>query len=38
MEQRQQTLPARSIIEVLNETFAVYGKHFRKFIGLVAVV
>jgi hypothetical protein len=38
MEQRQQTLPARSIVEVLNETFSVYGKQFRKFIGLVAVV
>lgn len=38
MDQHKQIMPRRSIAGVLNETFAVYGKHFGKFISLVALV
>ncbi len=31
-------LPARSLGEILNETFVVYGRHFRQFAGVAAVV
>lgn len=32
------TLPERSLGDVLNETFVIYGRHFRKFLGLAAAV
>ncbi len=30
--------PARSLGELLNETFAIYGKRFKRIIGLVALI
>ena len=36
--ERPRALPTRSLGELLNETFAIYGRHFWPFIGLVAVV
>ena len=38
MEQRPQTLPARNLGALLDETFAIYGRHLWRFITLVAVV
>ena len=38
MKQHTQTLPTRTLGELLNETFAVYGRHLWAFIGLAAVV
>jgi hypothetical protein len=32
------SLPARDLGGILNETFVVYGRHFRQFAGLAAVV
>jgi hypothetical protein len=34
----EQSLPARGIGGILNETFVIYGRHFRQFAGLAAVV
>ena len=34
----EKPLPARGIGGILNETFVIYGRHFRQFAGLVAVV
>lgn len=36
--ERPQTLPARTLGELLNETFAIYRNHFWRFIGLAALV
>ena len=38
MEQEFQAVRARTLGELLNETFVVYGSHFWRFIGLAAVV
>ena len=38
LEHRASTLSPRSLKSLLDETFAVYGMHFWRFIGLVAVV
>ena len=38
VERQSSTLPARSLGDVLNETFAVYVRHFRRFIALAAVI
>ena len=27
-------LPERSLGDILNETFVIYGRHFAKFLGL----
>lgn len=32
MESNQSTLPSRSLGDLLNETFALYGRHFRQFV------
>ena len=37
-ERQSSILPARSLGDVLNETFVVYVRHFWRFIGLAAVV
>ena len=37
-EDLESSLPARGVGEILNETFVVYGRHFRQFAGLAAVV
>ncbi|MDP6455802.1 MAG: hypothetical protein QF898_21190, partial [SAR202 cluster bacterium] len=34
----ESTLPERGLGDILNETFVIYGRHFRKFLGLAAVV
>ena len=38
VELRQRALPARSVGDLLNETFVIYGRHLWRFIALVAVV
>ena len=38
MEEQARSLPARTLGDLLNETFAIYGKHFRHLLGLMAVV
>ena len=38
MAQRQETILPRTLGDLLNETFSIYGKHFWRFIGLVAIV
>ena len=38
MEHRPQTLPARNLGDLLEETFAIYGRHLWRLITLVAVV
>ena len=38
LEERRGTLPERTLGDLLNETFAIYGKNFRQIIGLVAVI
>ena len=38
VEQRERALPARSLGDLLNETFVIYAKHLWRFIALVAVV
>ena len=38
MTQRQETILPRKLGDLLNETFSIYGKHFWRFIGLVALV
>lgn len=38
MGERPRTLPERNLGDLLNETFAIYGRHFWQFIGLVAAV
>lgn len=37
-EELERSLPVRSLGEILNETFVVYGRHFRQFAGLAAAV
>ncbi|MCH7744918.1 MAG: hypothetical protein IIC84_02465 [Chloroflexi bacterium] len=38
MAQRQETILPRTLGDLLSETFSIYGKHFWRFIGLVALV
>ncbi len=38
MEDHRNNLPARGLGDILNETFAIYGKHFRRLLALVAIV
>ena len=38
MDDVESTLPERGLGDILNETFVIYGRHFRKFLGLAAVV
>ena len=38
MDSRPGDFPERSLSEILNETFVIYGKHFWKLLGLSAVV
>lgn len=38
MQEGKRTLPARTVGDLLNETFVVYGRHFWSFIVLAAVV
>ena len=38
MDDAAPTFPERSLGDILNETFKIYGRHFRKFLGLAAVV
>ena len=38
MEDHRNSLPARGLGDLLNETFAIYGKHFRRLLALVAIV
>ena len=38
VEVGSRALPARTLGALLNETFAVYGRRFRRLVGLVAVV
>ena len=37
-EQRFEELPQRNLGDLLNETFIVYGRHFWRLVGIVAVV
>ena len=37
-ERQSSSLPVRSLGDLLNETFAIYVRHFRQFIGLTAVM
>ena len=37
-EEVEKSLPARGFDGILNETFVIYGRHFRQFAGLTAVV
>ena len=37
-EELDKSLPARGFDGILNETFVIYGRHFRQFAGLAAVV
>ena len=37
-EELETSLPARSLGDILSETFVIYGRHFRQFAGLAAVV
>lgn len=38
MDSHSSTLPPRNLAALLDETFFIFGRHFRGFIGLVAVV
>jgi hypothetical protein len=38
VDSRRGDFPERSLSEILNETFVIYGKHFWKLLGLSAVV
>lgn len=38
MEESENTLPPRSLVEILNETFVVYGRNLRKIILVSAIV
>ena len=38
MEPNQQALPERSLVDLLSETFAVYGRHFRQFVLITAII
>ena len=38
MQERQTAIPPRRLGGLLDETFAVYGRHFWRFMGLVAIV
>jgi hypothetical protein len=38
VQEGERTLPARTVGDLLNETFMVYGRHFWSFIVLAAVV
>lgn len=38
MEEHSRTLPARTLGDLLNETFAIYARRFWRLTGLVAVV
>lgn len=38
MAQRQESILPRTLGDLLNEIFSIYGKHFWRFIGLVAIV
>ena len=37
-EELETSLPARGLGEILNQTFVIYGRRFRQFAGLTAVV
>ena len=38
LRQRPESIPERTLGDLLNETFAVYGNNFRHIIGLAAVI
>ena len=37
-DELERSLPARGLGEILNETFVIYGRHFKQFAALAAVV
>jgi len=38
IDERLRTIPERSLGDVLSESFAIFGRHLGRFIGIVAVV